>query len=68
MARYRIVQKPYPLDCTIPVYEVQERWLIFWQKCSYMLTSIEEAEETVWRLLGQNPREPVKTKVVKEYY
>jgi len=66
MARFRIVQKPSVMDPRIPMYEVQEKEL-WWWNFRNVFNDLNEAEEWTIKLIESLERPFVKTGVVGEY-
>ena len=66
MARFRIVQKPSIMDPRIPMYEVQEKEL-WWWNFRNVFNDLNEAEEWTIKLIESLERPFVKTGVVGEY-
>jgi hypothetical protein len=66
MARFRIVQKPSALDPRRTIYEVQEKYLLWWQYLNTFL-DLNEAEEWTIQKIESLERPFVKTCVVASY-
>ena len=65
MARYRIIQRPSYADPRQVFFTVEKRDFIWWKHAGLSL-SLEGAERRVAEL-QEAERNPVETKVVKEY-
>ena len=65
MARYRIVQRPSYVIPSEAIFIVEERDFIWWKHVGLCI-SLQEAEQRVAEL-QKAERNPVETKVVKEY-
>ena len=65
MARYRIVQRPSYTDPRQVLFTVEQRDFIWWTLVGLSML-LEEAEQRVAEL-QEAERNPVETKVVKEY-
>ena len=66
MARYRIIQRPSRMYADRYVYDIEERWLFWWQSASVNWMSLESAEKGLEEikkaaLMDAGP------KVIKEY-
>jgi len=45
MARFRIVKRPSRMYADTYVYDIEERWLLWWQSVSISWMSLESAEQ-----------------------
>ena len=63
MARYRIMQRPSYCTPSRAVFEVEERFLFWWEYRDLFFT-LEEAEQCIAQL---RLAKPVERKIVKEY-
>jgi hypothetical protein len=66
MARYRIIRRPSRVHADTYVYDIEERWLFWWQSVSVSWLSFEAAEQGLEEI-RQAALMDAKPKVIKEY-
>lgn len=66
MARYRIVQRPSQLCPGAHVYDIEERFIFWWDTISLSWLSLESAEQALDDIKKSKPMD-CRPKVVKEY-
>jgi len=66
MARFRVVRRPSRISPGIYVYDIQQRWFLWWDTISSSWLSLEEAEKDLEaiKLMSTLDWSP---KVIKEY-
>ncbi len=66
MARYRIIEKPSYFTPWQPVYEIQKRFLLWWETATTEST-LEGAEQWVQKALENDAKPEVRRKVIQTY-
>ena len=66
MARYRIVQRPSKMYADRYVYDIEERWIFWWQSVSVSWMSLESTEQGLDEIRKAALMD-AKPKVIKEY-
>jgi hypothetical protein len=66
MARYRIVQRPGRLCTGTHVYDIEERFIFWWDTLSPSWLSLERAEQALDDIRKSKPMD-CRPKVIKEY-
>jgi hypothetical protein len=67
MARYRIVRRPSSLYVDAHVYDIEERWLFWWQPVSPSWLSFEQAEQGLEQRRLVDSSKDTRPRVMKEY-